>query len=666
MKNAKTSRIVALLLALVLVISSAFGLSAMADGEAETPAVEIAAYNISMGGSISVMYAVKSTGLASGQYVVIEGTALNPVDGTSEPFTVKDSTLSTYDIKVGEENFGKLPVYYTPGIPLKNMATQVVAKAVVYNSDGSKANVESEEITYSVLEYLYARQFDHADNTPDQKALYDYLLGAGDKVQAVLGYGAGHAPSDYAYATIEGGTVEGRTHGIIPKGATVTLSGNEAGFVVTPLSLDENLDVVEGTPVTVANNGTYTVTGHVKAEPAEPYVSGVGQYFNNDTIYGTKQDWSSASAPAIDAANAGGTSVVEDGVLKIATTEVTNERYATVISQSNMVRDSYAIVEFEFKLSEMPEGTVWRFFEFNVKGLGGEFYLQVQDGRFVPVTKSGTEGNYGYTVIDGLPTFSANTWYTLSIKIDTTQAKPSNIPAEVSVNNQSCGGFTIVNTQSRSWTNVRTNVYVPNANNVSVELDNVVIGFLPRGDYERGQGADAANANFDCSTTGKTENSGGAIAAPVINSDGTATITSASNGQYARWTAKTTYSTGAVGVLELDIKFNEWNSVKSDSASLRVDNGTYRFTIQVSKVDDNYISLGYGDDKTNIIAMDTWYNLRFEFDYDAKKVSLSINGVSYGDVKFAGGTYAKGWALLYINSGDSVTIDNVYFSNVIK
>jgi len=665
MKNAKTSRIVALLLALVLVISSAFGLSAMADGEAETPAVEIAAYNISMGGSISVMYAVKSTGLASGQYVVIEGTALNPVDGTSEPFTVKDSTLSTYDIKVGEENFGKLPVYYTPGIPLKNMATEITAKAVVYNSDGSKANVESEEITYSVLEYLYARQFDHADNTPDQKALYDYLLGAGDKVQAVLGYGAGHAPSDYAYATIEGGTVEGRTHGIIPKGATVTLSGNEAGFVVTPLSLDENLDIVEGASVTVANNGTYTVTGHVKAEPAEPYVSGVGQYFNNDTIYGTKQDWSSASAPACNKGNSSdvATTTVADGVLTIAAESVVGETYSTVLAQSNIVRDSYAVFEFEFKLSAMPEGTAWRFFEFNVKGLGGEFYLQVQDGRFVPVTKSGTEGNYVYTVIDGLPSFSANAWYTLSIKVDTNEAKPSNIPAELSVNNQSCGQFTIVNTQSRSWTNVRANVYIPAVNGASVSLDNTVIGFLPRGDYERGRGEDVANVNFDCSTTGKTENSGGGIATPVINSDGTATITSAANGQYARWTAKTTYAEGATQILEMDIKFDKWTATNSDAAAFRIDNGTTRYTIRVSKVDDNYISLGNAN---NILAMDTWYNLRFEFDGANKKVYLTVNGVNYGEVYSITGAYTKGWALLYIQNGDSVTIDNVYFNNVIE
>ncbi|MBP3582461.1 MAG: hypothetical protein J6K44_00310, partial [Clostridia bacterium] len=65
-----------------------------------------------------------------------------------------------------------------------------------------------------------------------------------------------------------------------------------------------------------------------------------------------------------------------------------------------------------------------------------------------------------------------------------------------------------------------------------------------------------------------------------------------------------------------------------------------------------------------IISMDTWYNLRFELDYSANKVYLTINGVSYGEVSCIKGSYSKGWALFYIQSGDSISIDNVYFNNV--
>ena len=661
MKNTKFSKILVLVLTLALVIGAAFGIGTMAEGE--EPAVEIVAQNVSYGGSISIMYAVKSTGLADGQYVVIEGSAFNPVDESIEAFTVSDFETTDYNVVVGEEDFGKLPVYYTPGIPLKNMATTVTAKAVVYNADNTKA-AESASLSYSVLEYLYERQFMFDSvNSAEQKKLYSLMLETGDTVQKVLeNYGAGFAPSDYAFASIEGGTVSGLTKGIVPKGTTVTLTGNAGGFIVTPLSVGDDYEIVEGTPVFVANNSNYTINGSVKAEPTRGFEAGSGKFFNNDAILGTKKDYSSGSAPGMDVADAGATAIIEDGVLKIATTTTTNERYANVIAHSATLINSIAFFEFEFKLSEMPEGTVWRFFEFCANKLGAEFYLQVQDGKFVPVTRAGnsTDG-YTYTAIAGMPSFEANTWYNFSMEYELATAKANNILTKIMVNGIEYDDVKIVNTQTRSWTNNRVNVYLPNVNNISVELDNLVIGFLPNGDYARGQGANVNDVNFDCSTVMKTENSNGGIASAIINDDGTATVTSARDGSYLRWVTANSYTEGAKYVLEMDIKFNNWTQSGSGNAILYIDHGTARKGLTINS-SDGFIRIG---SSYIYLAKNTWYNVRIEYDFNSGSdvFALTVNGISLGNVNFThpktnSSSYER--TLLYVASGDSISLDNVY------
>ncbi len=660
MKNTKFSKILVLVLTLALVIGAAFGIGTMAEGD--EPTVEIVAQNISYGGSISVMYAVKSTYDTEAYKVVIEGSAYNPVDGTTENFTVSDYETTNYDIVVGEDNYGKLPVYYTPGIPLKNMATVVTAKAVVYDAN-NEAVAESASLSYSVLEYLYERQFMFDDeNTEEQKKLYSLMLEAGDTVQAVLdNYGEGHAPSDYAYVNVTGGTFDGKTSGIVKKGTEITLTGNDAGFMVTPVSVGGDYAIVEGDATVVANNGTYTVDGSVIIGKLRGYVAGSGEYFNNSSILGTKNDYSGGSAPAMDAANAGAAATIENGVLKIATTETTNERYATVISQSATLVDSTAFFEFEFKLSEMPEGTVWRFFEFCTNKLGVEFCLQVQGGKFVPVTKAGnsTDG-FTYTAMAGMPVFEANTWYNFSMEHDVTASRANNVVTKFTVNGIVYDNVRIINTQNRSWTNTRVNLYVPNVNDISVELDNLVIGFLPNEDYARGQGANVDKVNFDCSTVMKTENSNGGIASTVINDDGTATVTSAKDGSYLRWTTANSYTDGAKYVLEMDIKFNNWTQSGSGNAILYIDHGTARKGLTINS-SDGFLRIGSSG---IYLAKNTWYNVRIEYDFNSGSdtFALTVNGISLGNVAF---THPKTSSsnertLLYVANGDSITVDNIY------
>ncbi|MBO5207677.1 MAG: hypothetical protein J6C09_08880 [Clostridia bacterium] len=670
MKNTKFSKSLVLVITLALVIGAAFGIGTMAEGE--EPAVEIVAQNVSYGGSISIMYAVKSTGLADGQYVVIEGTAFNPVDETTEAFTVSDFETTDYDVVVGEENFGKLPVYYTPGIPLKNMATTVTAKAVVYNADNTKA-AESASLSYSVLEYLYERQFMFDSvNSADQKKLYSLMLETGDTVQKVLeNYGAGFAPSDYAFVSITGGTFDGKTSGIVKKGTEVTLTGNDAGFVVTPVSVGEEYAIVEGSPAVVNNNSTYTVDGSVIINTGKSFEKDGGKFYTNGMYVGVTNDYTSGSAPKMqlwpttDVA----TATVANGNLTIETTAVTAEVYAWVAeSATPYSSDDSIFFEMEFKLSKMEEGTTWRFFEYVINRgadtIGVEFILQVQDGRFVPVSKTGSSS---YSAIEGLPSFAPDVWYNFTMELDTATAALGNAPANYTINGVSYNNVKMINTHdrtSRTW-NTKVSIYLPAINDLNVQLDNVIMGRIAdevvTADYERGQGANVNDVNFDCSTAMKTENSNGGIATTTLNADGTATVTSGKDGNYLQWRVSTAYSEGAKHVLEMDIRFDRGNGASSNNSAFRFGNGTKMYYLTVNSYTKALIRLGSSD---VYLAKNVWYNLRFEMDYSTETIEVFVNGESCGTVTPTSSTSTYSRAYLYVLNGDSITVDNIYCNYV--
>lgn len=682
MKNTKFSKILVLVLTLALVIGAAFGIGTMAEGE--EPAVEIVAQNVSYGGSISIMYAVKSTGLADGQYVVIEGSAFNPVDETIEAFTVSDFETTDYNVVVGEEDFGKLPVYYTPGIPLKNMATTVTAKAVVYNADNTKA-AESASLSYSVLEYLYERQFMFDSvNTAEQKKLYSLMLETGDTVQKVLeNYGAGFAPSDYAYVSITGGTFDGKTSGIVKKGTEITLTGNDGGFMVTPVSVGEDYAIVEGDAMVVANNGTYTVDGSVIIGNLRGYIAGSGEYLNMDLFAGTKYNYSSGSAPTVNKNNSSNvvTATVADGILSVVNETVLAESYLR-INNSKAV-GATAVLEFEIKLSEMPEGTAWRLFEYNVGGLGGEFYLVVKDGKFAPATKSGTaESGFTYPVIEALPTFSANTWYNFCVEVDTTTAQPSNITAKYTINGIVYDNVKIVNTVTRSAFNgSRMDFYIPAVDNARIDLDNVVMGSpimaVSSVDYNRGQGtlyAGASSDKFSCDTVTSSYTS-----LDNWNNDtrGTFAPTNAVNivdGAFLfdndtlaqRWIGwyPTATATDKVA-FEIDIKF--------DSVASTGTNNFFQFDTNVSGVKSARVYYKNVGDLVEISGSGTsvylqkglWHNIRMEIDLQNQTSTLWVNGNAVSGFKahFVDQS-SRARFFIYADVGECVTYDNVYASYV--
>ena len=671
MKNTKFSKILVLVLTLALVIGAAFGIGTMAEGE--EPAVEIVAQNVSYGGSISIMYAVKSTGLADGQYVVIEGSAFNPVDETTEAFTVSDFETTDYDVVVGEENFGKLPVYYTPGIPLKNMATTVTAKAVVYNADNSKA-AESASLSYSVLEYLYERQFMFDSvNSAEQKKLYSLMLETGDTVQKVLeNYGAGFAPSDYAFATIEGGTVSGLTKGIVPKGTTVTLTGNDAGFIVTPLSVGDDYEIVEGTPVFVANNGTYTINTSVKATP-EVFELGEGKIYNS-YVLGQRVDFSDESQMNVVEWSANNTYSLEivDGVEifgKDPDATVEGEEYIFwevpyASAYAHYTRESL-VWEADVKFDNITsEDTAFSKIYFRTHHTVSKFTLTISelDGR----------------IRIGSSTFiNKGQWYNIAL-VANPDFENNKANIDIYVNGEYMATDTVSSgVSSADSSKGKVHLYLYKQEQGSISLDNVYYGYTydatadggkyfndssiessSRKDYEDGTPADIWNDN---DTTVENTVVNGMNKYEIVGS------TSTNQLHYYFGNKDTTGFENKTIVFEADVMFNKAWANKKPNFRFRA--GGYDFTVATDVWNGTgiYIPASGGA----FLYDGLWYNLRFEF-YETETAGTFNYKVYLNDtVKYTGsvtGTATAANDMLFQPNGSAqgcgLYIDNVFYDFV--
>lgn len=402
MKNNKLIKIMVCILSLAAIIGVSLGITAFADSS-ENQSVEIAGYNVSYGGSVSIVYAVKSE-LNEGQYVKIKGSAYNPVDGTTETFSTKSYEIPTYDIVINGENFGKLPMFYTPGIPLKNMATVVTAEAVICEADGTETAITSGKVTYSVLEYLYQRQFMYAEiNTPAQNELYELMLKTGEAVQAALNnYGADHTPSKYAYVNVSGGSFDGKEAGIVLKGDAITLTGNDAGFTVTPVSLGDGYAVEEGTPVTVANGGEYTVDGSVIVTVHQLE----GGYYYNSELPGKRHDFTDGVPVGMNGSRPESQSTVVDGVDVVEIVGASSDdavRFHFGNQDTSSFTNICAVFETDIMFNDV--WTARPVFRFRV--MGYDILTLTSDiwkGKAIYVPKNGAELNM-------------NTWYNLRFEI---------------------------------------------------------------------------------------------------------------------------------------------------------------------------------------------------------------------------------------------------------
>ena len=281
MKNSKLTKILILTLTAALIACCAFAFGASAEGEAQTPEIEIAGRNVKFGATLSIRYAVLASSVT--ENATLEVYKGDPSNADNFWFSVKADEELCNDTVNGME--GPFYTYTVPGFAAADVCNEVY----VFVKDGDNV---SETMKYSPAEYFYERLFvDDVINPDDetetyQKALYlSYLEHAADAQAYWLNFKNGGnvtLVTDRHYVNIVGGTVNGVCAGIYEPNSKVTITPDDASVKAWDI-----------TTYTIAADGTVTTTTKTVAASAEVELAGhtmveagsvdVGEYFD---VYG--------------------------------------------------------------------------------------------------------------------------------------------------------------------------------------------------------------------------------------------------------------------------------------------------------------------------------------------------------------------------------------------
>ena len=218
MKKTRIAKIFVLILSLALLVGSAVCVMASAD-EGD---YSIKSVNISHGDKIRVLVAVDAP---------VEEAANITVSYVYGGETLTAKYWKNVDIY---QDGTEYPVYYTVGISAKDMGEDIIAKV----GNGEAKNI-------SVAQYLYQRLYKDGfinateEKEVNKKNLYLKLLDYGARAQTVLWNNKAENANnqrtlvtDYSYADVTDGTVNGVAGAALVKGAaTVNYTGTDAGFV---------------------------------------------------------------------------------------------------------------------------------------------------------------------------------------------------------------------------------------------------------------------------------------------------------------------------------------------------------------------------------------------------------------------------------------------------
>lgn len=266
----KFSKILIMILSLALLIGSVVAVGASAE---ESNTREILAKNVAYTDNVTMLFAVDASldeaiagTVKVAYYWEEDGVAVIKEAKLLYPYDENDNEIDQYIYHEGGE---KYPVYYTEGVPAKELGREV--KIVAYTGTLPE---DAEFATYSVAEYLYARLYkDGVVNATEgkdvyRKAVYENLLAYGASAQELLvNYDSAEKAvlvTDYTYviSTVAGATVNGKTTAIFgASSAEITLSyvgeGSLVGWTVTDISGE----------ATEYETSTITVSGVVTVEP---------------------------------------------------------------------------------------------------------------------------------------------------------------------------------------------------------------------------------------------------------------------------------------------------------------------------------------------------------------------------------------------------------------
>ena len=193
----KTTKILSLVLAVMLLVVGAVAVTASADA---TPELEIASKNLSYESNISIVFAVKANNTAVAP--VLNVYTGDPTEQTLTPVTVK--ATYTPDNSLEKVGYADAYIFFTPGIVAKALESEIYVQAVVtVNSVEYKSEVER----YSVVEYCH--EMNAQKSTTDYNDIIEYSA----RIQKMLeadGKFSGAYATDYKYVTIKGGTLDGK------------------------------------------------------------------------------------------------------------------------------------------------------------------------------------------------------------------------------------------------------------------------------------------------------------------------------------------------------------------------------------------------------------------------------------------------------------------------
>ena len=154
----------ALLLALVLCLSSLSGIAVVAEGEAAaTPSVEIALYTVPMRATVSILYAVKAEGYAS-----LDGLKLIADKGNGEEEVAPAGVMTLGGVRYIVFDYSNLSA--------SEMDKKVTA-CIDYN--GTRGNT----VTYSVKDF--ADNYLAGEHEAKYEALVEAMIAYGDAVKAM-------------------------------------------------------------------------------------------------------------------------------------------------------------------------------------------------------------------------------------------------------------------------------------------------------------------------------------------------------------------------------------------------------------------------------------------------------------------------------------------------
>ena len=260
MKNTKLTKILTAVMALILLIGA---ITCIATSAEDADTLAIVAKNVSHGDRIQIALAVAAPEGSEVEVVYyFEDPELNP---EATAFTAVKSEGKTFNY-----NGKDCPVFYTEGIPAKDLANQIYAKAHIIGTD-----TWTDYTVYSVAEFIYARLYKHnviaatEGDALTEKNLYLSLIEYASYAQMMLEENDETLLRDYYYAYVQDGTLDGAEDSAIfdPENASVTLAytGNASdfnGWNVTTYNAGTS------TTVKVSANATVALTGHTVITPA--------------------------------------------------------------------------------------------------------------------------------------------------------------------------------------------------------------------------------------------------------------------------------------------------------------------------------------------------------------------------------------------------------------